>query len=221
MDKASTFLNELAADDGDAITTYMEEERIRSIGTVLRTAARPFMEDKSRPGRPGYTTRKNSLPEILVDVSGVTGDYNDYRSRALSSTPDRAVSILTSDVLAYVKDESRFSGLSDGDLGENIYVDGLSYTFFEIGKRYRFSEKNSEEDGAPGVIIEITEPAVPCANLCNLQFINSGLLEPRQRIEKCQAFLEKLGIDDGFRGWYGKVISGGTIRPGDAVALIA
>lgn len=71
-----------------------------------------------------------------------------------------------------------------------------------------------------GVIVEITEPAVPCANLCNLEFINSRLLEPRQRIEKCQAFVEKLGIDDGFRGWYAKVISEGTIRPGDSVALV-
>jgi len=59
------------------------------------------------------------------------------------------------------------------------------------------------------------------SDLCNLPFINTELLEPRQRIEKCQSFIEKLGIDDGFRGWYAKVVVPGRIMPGDSVALLA
>lgn len=62
----------------------------------------------------------------------------------------------------------------------------------------------------------------PCrSDLCNLPFINTELLEPRQRIEKCQSFIEKLGIDDGFRGWYARVVVPGRIMPGDSVELVA
>ena len=64
-----------------------------------------------------------------------------------------------------------------GDLGENILVDGVDCNFFQIGERYRFS---SERDGDAGskeastneVIVEITEPMEPCANLCKLSYIN-------------------------------------------------
>ena len=59
------------------------------------------------------------------------------------------------------------------------------------------------------------------SDLCNLPFINTELLEPRQRIEKCQSFIEKLGIDDGFRGWYARVVVPGRIMPGDSVELVA
>lgn len=61
----------------------------------------------------------------------------------------------------------------------------------------------------------------PLSDLCNLPFINTELLEPRQRIEKCQSFIEKLGIDDGFRGWYARVVVPGRIMPGDSVELVA
>ena len=59
------------------------------------------------------------------------------------------------------------------------------------------------------------------SDLCNLPFINTELLEPRQRIEKCQSFIEKLGIDDGFRGWYARVVVPGRINVGDSIALVA
>ena len=194
------------------------EQNKGKIGTVIRTAARANMGTKSLPGRPGYTTRKNSLPMIAVNKGGVLGDYNHYRTQALASTPDRAVNILTSDVMARVRGMKTYQGIQDGDLGENVLVDGLSYKFFEVGKRYRFSTKDSPGDN--GVVVEITEPAEPCANLCNLEFINHKSLEPKQRIEKCQSFIEALGIDDGFRGWYAKVVGDGSIRPGDSVSLL-
>ena len=162
VERASSFIATLTEEQDDsAIDAAIEEQRKRGIGKVTRTAYRKNQGDKSKPGRPGYTTRKDSQPFIDIEPSGVSGDYNHYRTIALGSTPDRAVCILTTDVLAYVRDEPIFSRLQDGDLGENILVDQLSYTFFEIGKRYRFSKK---EGGVDGAIIEITEPAVPCAS---------------------------------------------------------
>jgi len=162
VERASSFISILTEEQEDnARDSAFDEQRNRGVGKVTRTAARQHQGEKSKPGRPGYTTRKDSHPFIDIDPSGVAGDYNHYRTYALGSTPDRAVCILTTDVMAYVRDEPIFSRLHDGDLGENVLIDQLSYTFFELGKRYRFSKK---EGGSDGAIIEITEPAVPCAS---------------------------------------------------------
>lgn len=162
VERASSFIATLTEEqDDNAIDAAIEEQRKRGIGKVTRTAFRKNQGDKSKPGRPGYTTRKDGQPFIDIESTGVVGDYNHYRTIALGSTPDRAVCLLTSDVLAYVRDEPIFSRLQDGDLGENILIDQLSYSFFEVGKSYRFSKK---EGGVDGAIIEITEPAVPCAS---------------------------------------------------------
>ena len=74
-------------------------------GQVLRTAARPLQQSTggSIPSSRYYTTRKDSLPIISIDESGVVGDYNHYRTVALKSTSDRAVSILTNDVSMYIR----------------------------------------------------------------------------------------------------------------------
>mmetsp|Transcript_16457 Transcript_16457/g.23218 ORF Transcript_16457/g.23218 Transcript_16457/m.23218 type:complete len:324 (+) Transcript_16457:126-1097(+) len=191
----------------------------RLMGSVVRTAARAYTEDGSRPSSRLYTTRKDAFPQIAVDKTGVQGDYNDYRTRAMGGTGDRAICILTSDVMGALRSKSQYEMLKDGDLGENIMVDEVSFDFFEVGKRYRFFRQRDHEEGK-GVIIEITEPAVPCANLCKLPFINDEKLEPAQRIERCQEFVGRLGSVPGLRGWYAKVIEGGTIRLGDSVVLV-
>ena len=68
-------------------------------GKVIRTAARPYQTSGgSIPSSRHYTTRKPSLPMIAVSEKGVMGDYNHYRTVALKSTANRAISILTSDV---------------------------------------------------------------------------------------------------------------------------
>mmetsp|Transcript_9869 Transcript_9869/g.13907 ORF Transcript_9869/g.13907 Transcript_9869/m.13907 type:complete len:321 (+) Transcript_9869:117-1079(+) len=196
-----------------------EGEEIQFIGRVVRTAARAYMEDGSRPSSRLYTTRKNEFPQVSVDMSGVHGDYNDYRTRAMKGTGDRAISILTSDVMGALRAKSQYEMINDGDLGENICVDDVPFDFFEVGKRYRFSRQRDNVKGG-GVIVEITEPAVPCANLCKLPFINDDKLDPAQRIERCQEFVGRLGSAPGLRGWYAKVIEGGTIRVEDSVFLV-
>jgi len=202
-----------------------------AIGTVKRVAARSERKDgSSRPSSPHYTTQKDPLPEVVLTQSGVLGDYNHYRTVALKSTPDRAVSILTSDVLSSLRagGAGPYAMVQDGDLGENILVDGVGYRFFEVGKRYQFQRAEVDGDSQfandgdkEGVVVQITEPVVPCANLCKLPYINAKALEPVDRIKRCQEFLDQLGRADGIRGWYAKVIgSGGKIQPGYKVAAI-
>ena len=222
-----------------------KSKKNNSQGQVIRTAARPQQSSGgSIPSSRHYTTRKPSLPMVSVSDKGVSGDYNHYRTVALKSTADRAISILTHDVSTYIQtlDGGSFAksgnGYTDGDLGENVLVKGVDFSFFKVGGRYRFSQKSSDsgDDNASSsssssslvesveegdVIIEITEPMEPCANLCKLPFINDPTLSSaRERVEKCQRFIAGLGVKEGLRGWYAKVLSAGVIRVGDSVLLL-
>jgi hypothetical protein len=124
-----------------------------SSGHVIRTAARPQQTNGgSIPSSRHYTTRKPSLPLISIFSTGVAGDYNHYRTAALKSTGDRAVSILTNDISGYIRslDGGFFAGgYREGDLGENILVEGVDFDFFQIGERYKFTSKT---DGDKAIV---------------------------------------------------------------------
>lgn len=174
------------------------------IGYVHRLAARKYDELHSQPSSRLYTTRKHEQKEgIWVSKAGVRGDYNHYRSIALKGTSNRAVSLLTTDTLDFLK--SYQYPVMDGDLGENILLDGLGFSFFETGRRYRLKCRDDE------VVLEITEPVTPCANLCKLAFINNEAKTPKERTEDCQDFLSLLDSKPGLRGWYAEVIKEGGV----------
>jgi len=222
----STF-GDLTEENQDANTSTelaIDELTCTAEGSVMRLAARSFRDDgASCPSSTNYTTRKDFLPLLTLLHTGVSGDYNHYRTQALKSTRDRAVSILTTDVMQSLRSEEKYRLVGDGDLGENILVGGLGFRFFEVGRRYLLSAGASvvgRDQQDKGVLIEITEPMVPCANLCKLPYINSSDLRPADRIERCQSFLEWLGRAEGLRGWYAKVISEGNVRLGDKVTAI-
>jgi len=145
---------------------------------------------------------------------------------------DRAVSILTTDTLTMLTTEQGgYPAVQMGDLGENIYVDGVQFGFFEVGKRYRFASTIATADADEGVggnrkspeggvIVEITEKVEPCGNLCKLPYINDMQMQPKERLEKCKNFLLWLSQRDGLRGWYGRIIEGGTVKIGDKVSAL-
>jgi len=201
-------------------------------GKVIRTAARPHQSSGgSIPSSPQYTTRKPSLPLIAVSTKGVSGDYNHWRTVALKSTASRAISILTRDVGAYIQtlDGGHFAtkggGYKDGDLGENVLVEGVEFDFFKVGGRYRFASSSKQggsiEDaaGEEDVIVEITEMMEPCANLCKLPYVNDPKDTPSEKVGRCQYLIAALGQKEGLRGWYAKVVKGGIIRIGDMAAM--
>eukprot|EP00629_Pelagomonadales_sp_RCC1024_P012363 CAMPEP_0119297550 /NCGR_PEP_ID=MMETSP1329-20130426/51130_1 /TAXON_ID=114041 /ORGANISM="Genus nov. species nov., Strain RCC1024" /LENGTH=196 /DNA_ID=CAMNT_0007298491 /DNA_START=145 /DNA_END=732 /DNA_ORIENTATION=+ len=99
-------------------------------GVISRCAAKK--QEFSRAT--GWTTNKPSLPGFLVGPSGCGDDYNNYRTKALNGTKDRAVSILTVDVLQSLRSEGW--PVNEGDLGENIYVAGMPYRTFGVGRRF-------------------------------------------------------------------------------------
>ena len=93
----------------------------------------------------------------------------------------------------------------------------MDFDFFRVGQCYRFS---SRQEGSPeDVIIQVTEPMEPCANLCKLPYINDpAILEPKEKLGRCQYFIAALGQKQGLRGWYAKVVKGGVIHVGDMAA---
>jgi MOSC domain-containing protein YiiM len=218
-------------DDTNQSSSEGESEPKVPFGTVIRTATKGYDKQTSVPSSPLYTTKKESRASVVVLPEGIEGDYNHYRTMALNSTPDRAVSILTSDIIRLLR-EAGWTKVQDGDLGENIYVDGVDYNFFQIGKRYRFHHSHYQEETTEntkvdvvqqdGVVVEITERIEPCGNLCRLPYINDESLAPRDRLEQCKKFLFWLDEKEGLRGWYGKVIGdGGMVKIGDKVSPFA
>jgi MOSC domain-containing protein YiiM len=192
-----------------------------STGTVIRLAARTYdAGGSSKPSSRMYTTRKDQVPSVRVTKAGVEGDYNHYRTVALKSTEDRAVSILTSDVMNSTRSTNKYKHINEGDLGENILVEGVSFGFFRVGERYEFVSCDDEDDDDASVVVEITEPIEPCANLCTLPFINDGSIPPRERIARCQDFIEYLDRFDGYRGWYAKVHVEGIVKEGATVSCL-
>lgn len=203
--------------------TLVSDPRLdTNIATVVRTAARAYNATSSKPSSGSYTTRKDSRPHLLVSKDGVVDDYNHYRTVALKSTPDRALSILTRDVMELIRTLEDYNQAQDGDLGENILVEGVTFSFFQIGQQYQFQrETNNNNDNTQGdVIMEITAPMEPCSNLCKLPYVNDDRLSPKERISRCKAFLDRLGQVDGLRGWYAKVVQGGTVCVGDRLTLL-
>ena len=186
-----------------------EKEKSKQVGRIIRTASRAYNRDTSKPSSREYTTRKEARSSIVISAQGVEGDYNHYRTVALQSTLDRAVSILTTDSMDFLR-SMHPSGL-DGDLGENLYVDGVAHTSFRAGGTVSIGDN---------VLLVITEPIEPCANLCKLPYINNDKLTPKQRIEKCQDFISQLDVSDGLRGWYARVLQPGIVRVGDLLQFV-
>lgn len=189
-------------------------------GVIVRVAAREYDPVSSKPSSRQYTPRKAEFPSVQITKAGVNGDYNHYRTVALKSTKNRAVSILTQDVMNSLRSTYKSYNVQDGDLGENILVAGVSFDFFRIGECYQFSCPDSEDaaDTEKAVIVEITEPMEPCANLCKLSYINDSSIKPSDRIERCQGLIGFLNRFDGYRGWYAKVHRGGVVETGAAVS---
>lgn len=187
------------------------------VGRVIRLAARSYHPVHSKPSSREYTTRKIQQSSVQIYKEGVSNDYNHYRTVALKNTPNRAVSILTTDCLKYIK--AYQYPVCDGDLGENILAQGLHYRFFQVGARYSFGGNNSSQHGgnADVVVLEITEPMIACANLCKLPYINDEQKTPKERITTCKHFLDLLDKESGLRGWYAKVIQEGRIECGAKV----
>jgi MOSC domain-containing protein YiiM len=151
----------------------------------------------TKPETPGeHGLPKHAVAELRVTAGGAEGDYNAYRSRTLHGDPDQAVMLLTREVISQLGTEGW--PVQPGDLGENLTLDGVAEAALRPGVRLRLGE----------ALIEVTKPCEPCRELYTLPYIGA---------ERGPAFLRTLRDR---RGWYARVITGGTIDLETPVELL-
>mmetsp|Transcript_44408 Transcript_44408/g.102610 ORF Transcript_44408/g.102610 Transcript_44408/m.102610 type:complete len:585 (+) Transcript_44408:73-1827(+) len=170
-------------------------------GTVIvkRVARRSAAER----GSAKWTNPAKPAAEVIrVERDGVVGDYNHYRTMAKSSTPDRAVSLVSLEAL----DSLRFDGyeVGHGDLGENLTLQ-VPEASLAAGVRLHAIQPG-------GLELELTELIVPCRNLEHLPAL--AALPERQLRSFARACR-------GRRGWYARVLVSGELRAGNILVLVA
>jgi len=134
------------------------------------------------------------MPKIAVSEAEVSRDgvAGDWQTnRKYHGGPDRAVCLFSQELYAWLADEHGIA-LQPGSIGENFTTAGVDLMALRKGDRLRVGK----------CVIEITNVRVPCKNL--LQW-DLRLLEAIKE----------------HSGWVAKVIEEATVRPGDAIELLA
>jgi MOSC domain-containing protein YiiM len=127
----------------------------------------------------------------------VQGDFNRWRSEEANGDPDQAVLLLSEEILSALRTEGW--PVQAGELGENLTLADLPPDAFQPGARMRVGE----------VELEVSKPCDPCTVLFTLPYVGA---------ERGPAFIRTL---KGRRGWFARVVQGGTVRPGMPVEVTA
>jgi MOSC domain-containing protein YiiM len=139
---------------------------------------------------------KAVVPEVVVTRHGVSGDFNRYREEDKGGTDDQALLLLPLETLEQLNREGW--PVRPGDLGENVTIRGLPYDALAPTRRVRIG----------AVVAETSKACTPCHYLHSLPYVGEA---------KGPQFVRTL-IDR--RGWFARVLTPGTIRPGDRVELL-
>ena len=130
------------------------------------------------------------MPVLFAHVSR-DGLAGDWqRNRKYHGGPDRAVCLYSEELYADLRAEG--VELTNGAVGENFTTRGVNLQYLAKGDRLRVGAE---------CVIELTEIRVPCRTLTKW---NANL--PR--------------MIQGRSGWVAKVISEGTVRPGDPIEVL-
>jgi MOSC domain-containing protein YiiM len=149
---------------------------------------------KPRQGR-ARGLPKPAVPQLTITPEGVQGDFNRWRSEEANGDPDQAVLLLSEEILAALRAEGW--PVQAGELGENLTLADLPPDVFQPGARVQLGE----------VLLEVSKPCDPCTVLYTLPYVGA---------ERGPAFLRTL---KGRRGWFARVVQGGTVRPGMPVEV--
>jgi MOSC domain-containing protein YiiM len=149
---------------------------------------------KPREGR-ARGLPKRAVPELTITASGVQGDFNRWRTEEANGDPDQAVLLLAEEILSALRSEGW--PVQAGELGENVTLAELPPDALRPGAQVQLGE----------VVLEVSKPCDPCIVLYGLPYVGT---------ERGPAFLRTL---QGRRGWFARVLRGGTIRSGMPVEV--
>lgn len=139
---------------------------------------------------------KHAVDRVEVDFSGLVGDVQATRKH--HGRPFQALSLWSAEVIDALNAEGH--SLHPGAAGENITVSGVDWSLVRPGTRLRIGT----------VMCDVSSYAVPCKQLAHL-FVdrNFGRIHHDRDRENGEATCRV----------YATVITPGTIRTGDPVAL--
>ena len=124
---------------------------------------------------------------VHVGIEGLAGDgHADLKNHGGA---DKAVLAYSADHYPYWRRELSLDDLPFGAFGENLSIEGMSERDVCIGDRYRIGE----------TILEVSQPRQPCWKLGR---------------RWNQKLLPKIVIQNGFCGWYLRILQPGTIEKG-------
>lgn len=132
------------------------------------------------------------LPLLLarVTVAGVEGDWQT--NRKVHGGPDRAVCIYSEELYAWLNEQG--VRVANGAVGENFTTRGIDLQRLQRGDQLRVG-------GDGGCVVQITAVRVPCHQLKTWDPDLPGLIVGRS-------------------GWMARVVTEGTVKPGDVVAVL-
>jgi len=136
---------------------------------------------------------KLPIDEVHVGTLGLAGDA--HRDLKHHGGIERAVCLYSAEVIAALQAEGHL--MAPGSLGENVTIAGLDWATLQPGQRLTL--------GAT-VVLELTRDTTPCRTIMN-QFADQKFSRIAHRHHP------------GWSRWYARVITEGTVRAGDPVAI--
>ncbi len=152
-------------------------------------------------------TSRGGLPKRAVDAGEVTalGIQGDRHAHPrIHGGPLKAILWIAAEVL----DELTAAGypLFAGAMGENLTTRGIDVRDVRIGDRFR----------AGTAVIEITQPRGPCAALDIYgESLKANVYD--QQVKRRDPASPRWGMS----GFYASVVTPGTVRAGDGIALLS
>jgi len=143
---------------------------------------------KPREGR-ARGLPKLAVPQLTITREGVQGDFNRWRTEKANGDPDQAVLLLSQEILADLRAEGW--PVQPGELGENLTLAELPPGALRPGARVHVG----------AVVLEVSKACDPCTVLYSLPYVGAA---------RGPAFVRTL---NGRRGWFARVLHGGTVRP--------
>ena len=136
---------------------------------------------------------KTAVLEAHVTSEGIAGDVQ--RDLRYHGGPERAVSLYSRDLIADLQREGH--PIAPGTAGENLTIAGIDWSLVVPGRELQIGE----------VRLAVTRYASPCEKIRH-SFKDEDFTRVSQKVHP---------------GWsrvYTRVITAGTIRPGDSVRLL-
>jgi MOSC domain-containing protein YiiM len=134
---------------------------------------------------------KRPLPSCLVTANGLEGDRQ--RDLEYHGGPLRAVCLYSQELIAALQAEGH--PISAGTIGENLTLDGVSWSEMIPGARFDIGE----------VRVELTDYAAPCNKI-------AASFRDRRTVRVAEK------AHPGWSRLYARVLKEGTVRVGDRVS---